>query len=185
MNAFESLIAMLLKRDGYWTATSVKVELTKAEKRRIGKPTTPRWEIDVIAYRGSTNELLAVECKSFLDSPGVTFHNGKFEPERRYKLFTETTTRRVVLARLKKQLVASGACGPNPTVTLGLAAGNIAKKTDRVALRRHFDRKKWKLLDERWIYEQLEHAASGGYEDDVAHLVSKLIFRRGVTGANA
>lgn len=50
MDAFESLVALLLHRDGYWTTTGFKVELTKEEKRRIGRPSSPRWELDVIGY---------------------------------------------------------------------------------------------------------------------------------------
>jgi hypothetical protein len=65
VDAFESLVSMLLRRQGYWTAQSVKVGLTKAEKRLIGRHSSPRWEIDLVAYKGSTNALLAVECKSY------------------------------------------------------------------------------------------------------------------------
>ncbi|MFN0156735.1 MAG: hypothetical protein ACKVRP_01530 [Bacteroidota bacterium] len=68
MDAFESVVAAILQRQGYWTLTSVKVELTKEEKREIGRHSSPRWELDVVAYRGSDNELRVVECKSFLDS---------------------------------------------------------------------------------------------------------------------
>ena len=71
MDAFETVVASILQRQGYWTLTSVKVELTKAEKVKIGRHSSPRWELDVVAYRGKGNEVLAVECKSFLDSPGV------------------------------------------------------------------------------------------------------------------
>ena len=35
MDAFESLIEMLLKRQGYWTRTSLKVDLTRKEKQAI------------------------------------------------------------------------------------------------------------------------------------------------------
>ena len=35
MDAFENLVATLLRRDGYWTSTAVKVELTKEEKLEI------------------------------------------------------------------------------------------------------------------------------------------------------
>ena len=80
MDAFESVVAMLLKRDGYWTTTGFKVELSKAERRAIGKHSAPRWEIDVLAYKASINELLVVECKSFLNSTGVVFREGAFEP---------------------------------------------------------------------------------------------------------
>src|SRR5258708_3590468 len=130
MDAFEALISMLLRHDGYWTTPSFKVNLTKQEKQTIGKTSSPRWEIDLVAYRGATNEILAVECKSFLDSTGVIFRNGTFEPTKRYKLFSDNVLRGVVLNRLVEQLCRSQACQPVPKVTLCLAAGNIARKTD-------------------------------------------------------
>jgi len=175
MDAFESVVEMLLRREGYWTRTSFKVELTPSEKRRINNPTAPRWEIDVVAYSGGRNEILAVECKSFLDSSGVTFRNGTFDPERRYKLFTDATLRRTVLARLKRQLVDARACGKNPTVTLCLATGRIAATTRN--LKEHFARKGWRLFDTDWLCERLRAAADAGYENDVAHVVAKMICR--------
>ena len=63
MDSFELVVASILEREGYWVRASYKVELTKEEKRSIGKPSAPRWEIDVLAYKASTNELLVVECK--------------------------------------------------------------------------------------------------------------------------
>ena len=71
MDSFESVIASLLERDGFWVRSSVKVELSKAEKRFIGRASSPRWELDLVAFKGKTNELWIVECKSFLDSRGV------------------------------------------------------------------------------------------------------------------
>ena len=59
MNAFEDLVALLLRAEGYWTQTSFKVALTKSEKREIGRPSSPRWEIDIVAFGGGHNELLA------------------------------------------------------------------------------------------------------------------------------
>ncbi|HEY0160965.1 MAG TPA: helix-turn-helix domain-containing protein [Thermoanaerobaculia bacterium] len=59
MDAFEQLVATVLDRNGYWVRTSVKVALTPEEKREIGRPSSPRWELDVVAYCGLTNELLA------------------------------------------------------------------------------------------------------------------------------
>jgi hypothetical protein len=47
--AFEQVIAELLWRNGYWVQTSFKVELTKLEKIKIGRPSSPRWEIDIVA----------------------------------------------------------------------------------------------------------------------------------------
>src|SRR3990167_7524540 len=71
MDSFETLVGSLLEKDGFWVRTSVKVELTPEEKRKIGRPSSPRWELDLVAYKAKSNELLVVECKSFLDSPGV------------------------------------------------------------------------------------------------------------------
>jgi Holliday junction resolvase len=39
----------------------------------IGRPSSPRWDIDIIAYKGAINEVLVVECKSYLDSRSVIF----------------------------------------------------------------------------------------------------------------
>jgi hypothetical protein len=71
MDSFETVIAMLLTRYGYWSITSYRVILTPEEKRRIGRPSNSRWELDLVAYKASKNEILAVECKSLLDSRGV------------------------------------------------------------------------------------------------------------------
>jgi hypothetical protein len=177
MDAFENLMGMLLRRAGYWTATSVKVEIDKAQKKAIGRPSSPRWEVDLVAYQGATNEILAVECKSFLDSTGVLFRHGAFEPPERYKLFTEPELREVVLATLAKQMSSSGACAPNPTVTLCLATGKIASTTDRKALQAHFDSKKWRLFDDAQIREMLLKAVDAGYENEVALVVAKILMR--------
>lgn len=178
MDAFESLISMLLRHNGYWTIPSFKVELTKDEKRQIGRFSSPRWEIDLVAYKGSTNEVLAIECKSFLDSRGVVFQAGTFSPAKRYKMFTDAALRKVVLKRLAKQLVETGACAANPRVTLCLAVGKIAGGTDLDGLTEHFHANGWRLFDDAWVRERLMTAAQCGYENDVAFVVSKLLLRK-------
>jgi hypothetical protein len=184
MDAFEALISMLLRHDGYWTTPSFKVELTKKEKVRIGKASSPRWELDLVAYKGATNEVLAVECKSFLDSTGVIFRRGAFEPERRYKLFVDPVLRRTVLRRLVKQLIESGSCAPRPCVTLCLAAGRIAGKSDRMGLEAHFAKMGWRLFDSTWIQRGLIHASQCGYENDLAFVVSKILLKNRKTLAD-
>lgn len=179
MDAFESLISMLLRHNGYWTIPSFKVELTKDEKQEIGRFSSPRWEIDLVAYKGSTNEVLAIECKSFLDSRGVVFQAGEFKPIKRYKLFTDPTLRKVVLKRLAKQLVETGACASKPRVTLCLAAGKIAGGTVMAtALKGHCNQMGWTLFDDAWILKRLTTASESGYENDVAFVVSKLLLRK-------
>jgi len=125
MDAFEQVVAEILWRRGYWVRTSVKVGLSKAEKEAIKLPSTPRWELDVVAYKGSDNSLLAVECKSFLDSPGVKIHafdGSNKEAAKRFKLFNKPTLLDVVFNRLRLQLADADFCRPNPTIKLCLPA---------------------------------------------------------------
>lgn len=94
MDYFESLVKTLLEQDGYWVRQSFKVNLTKEEKRLIGKHSMPRPEIDLLAFKPETKQLIALEAKSFLDSPGVRIDQLSEQhevPEGRYKLFTETS----------------------------------------------------------------------------------------------
>ena len=176
-------VAQLLaaqKRDGYWVKSNFKVELTKEEKRQIGRPSSPRWELDLVAYKGEGNQVLVVECKSYLDSPGVMFKgfDGSNETHaQRYKLFNETVLRETVLGRLERQLVEAGACAPSPNVRLCLAAGNIATLEDRRKLEEHFNDKGWDLYDDEWLRKRLAGLADAGYEDSVASIVSKLLLK--------
>lgn len=180
MDAFERLVASLLERDGYWVRSSYRVILSKEEKREIGRPSAPRWELDLIAYKGATNELRMVECKSYLDSRGVSaaaFDGRNAQFAARFKLFTDDVLRRVVTQRLVAQLAMTGTIRPRPAVTLCLAAGRIASEGDRAALRTHFDRSGWLLWDDEWLGQELQHLSRGGYENDIASVVAKLLLR--------
>ena len=180
MDAFEQLVSEILWMEGYWVRTSVKVELTKEEKRAIGRPSTPRWELDIVAYSGRENLLRVIECKSYFDSRGVAlncFIDPRPEAASRYKLFNEPTLRHVVLNRLCEQFVASGACPERPNARLGLACGKITTERDRGAIRAHFERQNWDLLDEPWLRERLAHLATGSYENQVSAVVAKLLLR--------
>ena len=180
MDSFENLMAMLLERKGYWVQNAVKVNLTKEEKRTIGRPSSPRWELDLVAYKGATNEVRIVECKSYLDSVGVTLSSldgSRPQDASRYKLFHEHVLFQTVANRLVSQLEAAGSCAPCPTVVLCLAAGKIKNESDRLALRDLFSKKGWLLFDEVWIVERVRLIAQAGYEDHVAAVVAKLIER--------
>ena len=101
----------------------------------------------MVAYRGRDNEIKVVECKSFLDSPGVdcgAFDGSNKEAEKKYKLFCEETLRKVVLHRLELQLISAGFCATEPKVQLCLAAGKI-RGGERL-LRANFERRGWLLL---------------------------------------
>lgn len=179
MNAFEEIVAMLLHRQGYWAQTSYKVELTRQDKRRMGLPSSPRWEIDVLAYRPVGNRVLAVECKSLLNSSGVNFpaFSGQTQKRKdRYKLFTQPKIRKVVLARLAAQLHERKLARPNPKVRLCLAAGHI-RKGDEQLIREHCDRNGWLLFAPGWFAEQFGTLAGSDYENDVATVAAKLAAR--------
>jgi hypothetical protein len=179
VDAFQQLITIILQRRGYWVRSGYKVELSKAEKRAIGRPSCPRWDLDVVAYKGASNELLIAECKSYLDSRGVSIK--AFDPRHkfssRFKLFVEPRLQRIVLRRLVAQLGLAGACRPSPKLKLCLVAGRIASEQDRILLSGHFKRKGWTLWDDKWILDSLKEASESGYEDDISAIVSKLILR--------
>lgn len=174
MNGFEELVGGLLEAEGYWIQHSFKVSLTKDEKREIGRPSSPRWEIDLLAYSAPENVVLAVECKSYLDSPGVDLadvQGGRYAD--RYKLFTDPVLRGVVFRRLVLELTQSRYCPPNPTVKLALAAGRLKSDPERV--RAYFRDHDWLLFDPEWISQQLRASARRGYTDSVAVMVAKLL----------
>jgi hypothetical protein len=181
MDAFEQVVASLLERDGYWVRSCVKVNLTKEEKCAIGRKSSPRWELDLVAYKGATNELWIVECKSYLDSGGVSMSafdgsNPKFGG--RFKLFNSPILLDTVIHRLCAQLVASGACSPSPTVRLVLAAGRIASDTHRASLRAHFESREWILWDEAELKKRITALSDESYENAVASVVSKILVRQ-------
>jgi len=181
MNAFEQLVATTLERKGYWVRTDFKVNLSKEEKKAIGRPSSPRWELDIVAYKPAENEVLVVECKSYLDSRGVqfsSFDGSDKKSARRYKLFIEERLREIVLDRLVVQLEADGLCRPAPTVRLCLVAGRIATEQDRLKLAKKFDDARWQLWDDTWIRGTLTEIANLGYEDDVSAVVAKILLRK-------
>jgi hypothetical protein len=181
MDAFEQVVSEILWMKGLWVRTSVKVNLEPDDKVAIGKPTSPRWELDIVAYSGRDNLLYAVECKSYLNSRGVTFAGLSGSDDAtagRYKLFSDANPilRKVVLNRLRAQLTESGACPPIPAsnVRLCLACGHIAGK-DGSKLREHFEARKWELWDEDWLRVHLKEMAKSKYENQVSHVVAKLL----------
>src|SRR5688500_9479069 len=111
MDAFERVVATLLEQSGYWVRSSFKIDLTKEETRRIGKPFWPRTEIDMLAYRAVDNRVRAVACKSYFDSGGVgiaAFDGSNATFAKRFMVFNDDNWRGVVERRLLDQLIKSG-----------------------------------------------------------------------------
>jgi hypothetical protein len=176
MDAFEQVIAEIFWKEGYWVQTSVKVNLSKEQKRRLENPSMPRPEIDVLAYSSRDNTLKAIECKSFLDSRGVIAADvGGSTGSSRYKLFRNEALKDAVLQTLKDQLVATGACPADVRVVLCLACGKIASETDRLELRSMFSARGWELFDDQWISKKIQSMAEVGYENQISTVVTKLL----------
>jgi hypothetical protein len=179
MDYFESIIKKLLEEEGYWVRQSFKVNLTKEEKRSIGKPSIPRPEIDLLAHQPSSGVVLAIEAKSYLDSPGVRFNELDIEhdiPEGRYKLFTSTKYRDVVFDRLKKDLIEAGMIDDDVLIQLGLVAGNIYqnRSTD---IRKLLLSKSMFFWSPEDIKRKLSTFAELKYENDPVIITAKILLR--------
>ena len=176
MNAFESIIASILDAEGFWTRTNYKVNLTPEQKKKIGRPTTPRWDIDVVAYRPAENLVRIVECKSWLDSGGVKFRG--FDPATngtpRFKLFNDDNLAETISQQLMHQLDTDGLLRGKPNFELCLAAPNIYEK-DRQQIQQLFDDNGWSLFDRNWIVTRLAGIAADGYEDSTVSIMAKLL----------
>ena len=179
MDHFETIISTLLEAEGYWVRSSFKVNVTKEEKRQVGKHSIPRPEIDLLALRFSTNEVLALEAKSFLDSPGVKLTQLQEEhevPEGRYKLFTSQHYRSVVLSRLLQDLIACGMANSDTRVFLGLAAGKVYQGHSE-PIREFMEEKKWLFWSPEDIKQKVTALAKRGYENDPAIITAKILMR--------
>ena len=180
MNAFEQIIEKLLRQEGYWTRIGYKVNLTPAMKKVIGIPSMPRPEFDILAYKPSRNELLWVECKSYLDSRGViadAVTGIDEERARGFNVFTNRKFRDITTRELLNQMLVERLFLQRPNVNYCLVAGKIASETDRERLREYFTEKIWILYDDGWIKSKLADLTNLGYEDDESIIVAKLFQR--------
>lgn len=167
----------------YWVTQSYRVALTREEKSAVGKPSLPRLELDVLAYKPSDNEVLVVECKSYLYSQGVKYSDvvaKAAQKASRYKLFVDAHLRQTVFSRLKEQLYKQGMCNERTKLQLCLAVGKFYSQ-DESRLVGHFKQQGWRIFTPDWLCDQLLHAADEGYENDSACVVSRLL---GVSSAS-
>ncbi|MDP3308311.1 MAG: hypothetical protein Q8S50_08610 [Methylotenera sp.] len=158
---------------------SFKVNVTKDEKRLIGKHSIPRPEIDLLALNFSKNEVLAFEAKSYLDSPGVNLKQLKEEhqvPQGRYKLFTSEHYRTVVLSRLLSDLIACDMANSKTKIILGLAAGKVYQCRSE-PIREFMLSKNWLFWSPEDIKQKVTALAERGYENDPAIITAKILMR--------
>ena len=179
MDHFEGIIRTLLEHSGYWVRQSYKVNLTQQEKRDTGKPTIPRPEIDLLAFKPSQNSILALEVKSYFDSMGVRVKDVAAchsVAKGRYKLFTCENYRNIVMKRLASDLVAEGMADPNPKIQLGLVVGKVYQsRTDE--LRALFNERGWFFWSPGDVKEKVIALASKSYENDPAIISAKILMR--------
>jgi hypothetical protein len=178
MDAFEHVVAELFWAQGYWVRTSVAVEVSKEQRAVVGNPTMPRPEIDVLAYDGGKNHLLALECKSFFDSRGVTYGEvcGASD-SKSYKLFRRPALREMVLDHLATQCVARGLCRTGVTVQLGMVAGKVYRQ-DEADLERLFEQNGWFFRGPSWVRGELSKQAETRYTNQVSTVVAKILLRK-------
>jgi len=179
MDYFENIIRTLLEHEGYWVRQSFKVNLTKQEKRDIGKHSIPRPEIDLLAFKPNSSQVLVLEAKSYFDSPGVRYEDlceSHEIPQGRYKLFTCANYRNLVFSRLKQDLIESGMTDNNISISLGLVAGNVYQ-SKAAEIKELFSKNKWLFWSPKDIKEKVYLLASKGYENDAAIITAKILMR--------
>jgi hypothetical protein len=167
----------LLEADHFWVQSSFKVELTLEERRHSGKHSMPRPELDLLALNFEQNEVLVVEAKSFLDSPGVRVEELAGEqdiPDGRYKLFTSERYRKMVFKRLLLQLCGNGMANATTTISLALAAGNVYKG-QTAAIQELFLTKGFIFWSPEEIKSKVTALAKRSYEDDAAIITAKIL----------
>ena len=176
MDAFENIVALLLEEKGFWVRQSVKVDITKQDKRDIGLPSMPRPEIDLVALNVKENFLLLIEVKSFLDSPGVRF-SGISQKSRRYRLLTDETFQEIVTERLREGYLAKGLINEKTRLKYALAAGKIYPNEEN-QVREFCMKKGWMLISPDDIKTTIRELAEKGWEDNVVTIAAKLILRK-------
>ena len=179
MDYFEAIIKTLLEHEGYWVRQSFKVNLTKGEKREIGKPSIPRPEIDLLAYKPEKREVIAIEAKSFLDSPGVRLDSLQEEhaiPTGQYKLFTCDKYRAIVLHRLQQDLQETGMAMPGLSLTLGLVAGNIYQRRS-AEIREYMKSRSWFFWSPEDVADRVQALSKKNYENEPATITAKILTR--------
>lgn len=181
MDSFETLVSGILqRRERLWTWQNFKVELTPDDKARLGKHSHPRIDVDILAYNAHANHLEWVECKSYLDSTGVSmsaFNGSNPRFADRFKIFTDATYREVAEAALLRQVLAERLVRPGVTVGYALVAGRIVRSSVE-PLHGHFTANGWTLRDLKWIQEALRDLSGMAYDDDVTMMAAKLLHMR-------
>ena len=205
MEAFESLCEILLRQVGYWVIPGIYVGLSQHDKdsldETIALPSLgqrvfksfPRTQLDLVAYKPAKNELLIIECKSFLDSSGIATGSfpyfrsaavnqpaskkevGRFK---QYKLFQHPEYFAAVSKQLISNLTSMGMLSQTsvPSVHLMLACGRLADASS-TQIRNEFRIRGWRFAGPRIIVRGLSRLRNLGYHNDPIVMTAKLLLR--------
>ncbi|HRS37771.1 MAG TPA: hypothetical protein P5292_01210 [Bacteroidia bacterium] len=179
MDAFEQIIGQLLVEEKYWVRHSVKIDLTPEEKRYINKPSTPRPEIDIVAYNTTTDTIYLLEVKSYLDSPGVVSEHVAIEQDEqsgRYKLLTAMNYRTTLAKRLHADWCKSGHIRKSTRISFGLIAGKVYRNRE-LELRRYFQKQGWLFWGPSEIKSRILRLSQKGYENNTVTIAAKILTR--------
>jgi len=179
MDAFEKIIGQLLQDEKYWVKHSVKINLSLEEKRSINKPSTPRPEIDIVAYDVNRDTVYLLEVKSYLDSPGVPYDEvaiEQIEQSGRYKLLTAKNYRNVLSASLRRDWLEQGLIGAKTAISFGLIAGKIYRGQEQEMVD-YFKKKEWLFWGPNLIREKMVLLADKGYENNAVTIAAKILTR--------
>jgi hypothetical protein len=160
-------------------AAVLQGQSSKLEKQETGKPSIPRPEIDLLALNLRDNEVIALELKSFLDSPGVKLQDLQKvhqSAEGRYKLFTSASYRTIVFRRLMEQLLSQGMINAKTKLTLGLAAGKVYQ-AQSVQIKAFMTANGWFFGSPEDIKEKVTALAKHGYSNNAAVITAKILVR--------
>ena len=179
MDAFEQIIGQLLAEEKYWVRHSVKIDLTTEEKRSINKPSTPRPEIDIVAYNITTDMIYQLEVKSYLDRPGVVYEHVAIEQDvqtGRYKLLTARNYREILANRLHQDWCKSGHIRKSTRISFGLIAGKIYRNRE-LELRKYFEKQGWLFWGPAEIKSRILLLPEKGYENNAVTIAAKILTR--------
>jgi hypothetical protein len=179
MDHFESLVKTLLEVDGYWVRQGFKVDLTREEKRAIGKHSMPRPEVDLLAFRPSDGVIQVLEVKSFLDSQGVRPEDLRLEHDLaagKYKLLTSARYRDVFLPALRRTLIDKRLWAEGARLELGLVAGKVYQQRE-MELAQWFGTKGWFFWGPSEVRNRVKALAAMGYENEPSIITAKLLLR--------
>jgi hypothetical protein len=174
MEGFESIVSAIFEHQKYWVRRNMRLELP-VERR--SKRHSPRPEVDIVAYSPAAQEVLAVECKSWLNSAGVRakhFLSPGPKAIQRYRLFLDNAYWKAVCEGLFSELNLGDI---SPNFRRCLVAGKVPL-ADVQALNDKFQAEGWVFHGPDWVCAGLKEFQKSRYQNDAVIMAVKLLSAR-------